>query len=196
MLKKIILKENDSWCILAKVNRHKMECHNGMGLKVTEYRLHGILATLNILTSSVCRAIGLSLSCVVAEIFGPNISQNFREMSKNFVFIWCGGEVIGVLSLFHRYLKCIEMPYKCCASSKYISKHEMFICLKLPSLFGTWCFWTFYNKSHNMTALVILSYSWSPFLPFTFFNIFLLRQRIYRSKYNISKGKTKAVQWI
>ncbi len=28
--------------------------------------------------------------------------------------------------------------------------------LKLPSLFTAWLFWTFYNKSHNMKALVIL----------------------------------------
>ncbi len=39
--------------------------------------------------------------------------------------------------------------------------------LKLPSLFAVWLFWTFHNKSHNMTALVILSHSWSPFLPLT-----------------------------
>ncbi len=39
--------------------------------------------------------------------------------------------------------------------------------LKLPSLFGTWPFWTFHNKSHNIKELVILSHSWSPFLPIT-----------------------------
>ncbi len=35
--------------------------------------------------------------------------------------------------------------------------------------FSVWCmnFWTFHNKSHNMKALVILSHSWSPFLPLT-----------------------------
>ncbi len=39
--------------------------------------------------------------------------------------------------------------------------------LKLPSLFTAWLFWTFHTKSHNMKALVILSHSWSPFLPLT-----------------------------
>ncbi len=39
--------------------------------------------------------------------------------------------------------------------------------LKLPSMFAIWRFWTFHNKSHNMKALIILSHSWSPFLPFT-----------------------------
>ncbi len=38
---------------------------------------------------------------------------------------------------------------------------------KLPPLFAAWHFWTFHNKSHNMKALVILSHSWSPFLPLT-----------------------------
>ncbi len=37
--------------------------------------------------------------------------------------------------------------------------------LKLPSLFTALLFWTFHTKSHNMKALVILSHSWSPFLP-------------------------------
>ncbi len=37
--------------------------------------------------------------------------------------------------------------------------------LKLPSLFDAWLFWTFHTKSHNMKALVILSHSWSQFLP-------------------------------
>ncbi len=37
--------------------------------------------------------------------------------------------------------------------------------LKLPSLFAAWIFWTFHNESHNMKALVILSHSWSLFLP-------------------------------
>ncbi len=39
--------------------------------------------------------------------------------------------------------------------------------LKLPSLLAAWLFWTFHNKSHNMKVLVILSQSWSPFLPLT-----------------------------
>ncbi len=39
--------------------------------------------------------------------------------------------------------------------------------LKLPSLFAAWLFWTFHTKSHNMKALVILSHSWSSFLPLT-----------------------------
>ncbi len=39
--------------------------------------------------------------------------------------------------------------------------------LKLPSVFAAWLFWTFHNKSHNMKALVILSHSWSSFLPLT-----------------------------
>ncbi len=39
--------------------------------------------------------------------------------------------------------------------------------LMLHSLFAAWLFWTFYNISHNMKALVILSHSWSPFLPLT-----------------------------
>ncbi len=39
--------------------------------------------------------------------------------------------------------------------------------LKLPSLFAAWHFWTFHNKSYNMKALVLLSHSWSPFLPLT-----------------------------
>ncbi len=42
--------------------------------------------------------------------------------------------------------------------------------LKLPSLFAAWFIWTFHNKSHNMKALVILSHSWSPFLPLTCLN--------------------------
>ncbi len=37
--------------------------------------------------------------------------------------------------------------------------------LKLPSLFAAWLIWIFHTKSHNMKALVILSHSWSPFLP-------------------------------
>ncbi len=37
--------------------------------------------------------------------------------------------------------------------------------LKLPSLFAAWHFWTFHTKSHNMKVLVILSHSWSAFLP-------------------------------
>ncbi len=41
--------------------------------------------------------------------------------------------------------------------------------LKLPSLFAAWPFWTSYTKSHNMKTLVILSHSWSPFLPLTCF---------------------------
>ncbi len=39
--------------------------------------------------------------------------------------------------------------------------------LKLLSLFAAWLFWIFHTKSHNMKALVILSNSWSPFLPLT-----------------------------
>ncbi len=39
--------------------------------------------------------------------------------------------------------------------------------LKLPSLFADCNFLTFHTKSHNMKALVILSHSWSPFLPLT-----------------------------
>ncbi len=39
--------------------------------------------------------------------------------------------------------------------------------LKLPSLFVAWLCWTFHTKSHNMKALVILSHSWTPFLPLT-----------------------------
>ncbi len=34
-------------------------------------------------------------------------------------------------------------------------------------MFAAWLFWTFYTKSHNMKAWVILSHSWSPFLPLT-----------------------------
>ncbi len=41
--------------------------------------------------------------------------------------------------------------------------------LKLPSLFASWLFWTFHNKSHNMKALVILN----PFM-ITIFPTFLL----------------------
>ncbi len=37
--------------------------------------------------------------------------------------------------------------------------------LKLPYLFAAWLFWTFHTKSHNMKALIIISHSWSPFLP-------------------------------
>ncbi len=40
--------------------------------------------------------------------------------------------------------------------------------LKLPSLFDACLFWTFHNKSHNMKALIILSHSWSPFLPLVY----------------------------
>ncbi len=39
--------------------------------------------------------------------------------------------------------------------------------LKLPSLFAAWLFWIFHTKTHNMKAMVILSHSWSPFLPLT-----------------------------
>ncbi len=39
--------------------------------------------------------------------------------------------------------------------------------LKLPSLFTAWRFWTVHPKSHNLKTLVILRYSWSPFLPLT-----------------------------
>ncbi len=46
--------------------------------------------------------------------------------------------------------------------------HVSYLCFwKLPSLFDAWLFWTIHNKSHNMKALVILSHSWSPFLPLT-----------------------------
>ncbi len=37
--------------------------------------------------------------------------------------------------------------------------------LKIPSLIAAWLFWTFHSKSDNMKTLVILSHSWSPFLP-------------------------------
>ncbi len=49
----------------------------------------------------------------------------------------------------------------------YMSNRPNITSLKLPSLFTAWPFWTFQNKSHNMKALVILSHSWSPFLPLT-----------------------------
>ncbi len=39
--------------------------------------------------------------------------------------------------------------------------------LNLPSLFTAWLFWTFHTKRHSMKALVILSHSWSSFLPLT-----------------------------
>ncbi len=48
-----------------------------------------------------------------------------------------------------------------------IPLYQLYIYLKLPSLFTAWPFWTFHTKSHNMKALVILSHSWSPFLPLT-----------------------------
>ncbi len=73
-------------------------------------------------------------------------------------------------------------PYVCVGDGKYASHikgeviiyqqsgHKCFFlisqCLKLPSLFAAWLFWTFHNKSHNMKGLVILSHLWSPFLPF------------------------------
>ncbi len=44
---------------------------------------------------------------------------------------------------------------------------RLLLTLKLPSLFASWRFWTFHIKSHNMKALVILSHSWSPFIPLT-----------------------------
>ncbi len=52
------------------------------------------------------------------------------------------------------------------------SNHTYNVCvnivLKLPFLFAAWLlFFTFHNTLHNMTALVILSHSWSPFLPHT-----------------------------
>ncbi len=44
---------------------------------------------------------------------------------------------------------------------------DTWVCLKLPSLFSAWPFWTFHTKSHDMKALVILNHSWSPFLLLT-----------------------------
>ncbi len=44
-------------------------------------------------------------------------------------------------------------------------RSSSFTDLKLPSLFAAQRFSTFHTKSHNMKALVILSHSWSPFLP-------------------------------
>ncbi len=56
-----------------------------------------------------------------------------------------------------------QIDYKCIFGWFSINNE----CLKLPSLFTAWLFWTFHNKSHNMKALVILSHSWSQFLPLT-----------------------------
>ncbi len=53
-------------------------------------------------------------------------------------------------------------------TTRTTSKHQrlgLYRKLKLPSLLAAWLFWTFHTISHNMKALVILSHSWSPFLP-------------------------------
>ncbi len=49
----------------------------------------------------------------------------------------------------------------------YSFKCFALVLLKLPSLFAEWLVWTFHTKSHNMKAWVILSHSWSSFLPLT-----------------------------
>ncbi len=44
----------------------------------------------------------------------------------------------------------------------------IFNILKLPSLFAAWFFWTFYNQSHNMKALVMHDHHFS--------NLFILKK--------------------
>ncbi len=46
-----------------------------------------------------------------------------------------------------------------------LATHYSVKLLKLSFLFTAWLFWTFHTKSHNMNQLVILSHSWSQFLP-------------------------------
>ncbi len=53
------------------------------------------------------------------------------------------------------------------SSGELLWKYQTLGTLKLLSLFAAWLFWTFHTKSHNMKALVILYYSWLPFLPLT-----------------------------
>ncbi len=55
----------------------------------------------------------------------------------------------------------------CGGNSLTIFSVSIVAVLKLPSLFATRLFRTYHNKSHTMKALVILSHSWSPFLPLT-----------------------------
>ncbi len=57
---------------------------------------------------------------------------------------------------------------QCWPSYKSLTFVGVFQQLKLSSLFAAWLFKTFHNKSHNMKALVILSLSWSPFLPLVY----------------------------
>ncbi len=61
----------------------------------------------------------------------------------------------------------ITWPLASKQTLSYATPQCIRVLLKLPSLFAAWCFWTFHIKSHNMKALVILSHSWSPFLPLT-----------------------------
>ncbi len=69
----------------------------------------------------------------------------YKQVSGRNAFIWC--------DLLWKLSKIMQRTEK-----------EAF---KLHSLFAAWPFWTYHTKSHNMKALVILSHSWSPFLPLT-----------------------------
>ncbi len=48
-----------------------------------------------------------------------------------------------------------------------IKQHEIIACIttRCANYKYALMFWTFHTKLHNMKALVILSHSWSPFLP-------------------------------
>ncbi len=69
-------------------------------------------------------------------------------------------------SIIHHWLYTLEMTLNDMWHGRHRETlHNIEITLKLPSLFAAWRFWNFHNKSHNIKALVILSHSWSPFLP-------------------------------
>ncbi len=68
------------------------------------------------------------------------------------------------------------LPLKASPSGKYLHRTpaqwtylclQVLLCLKLPSLFAGWLLSMFHTKSLNTKAFVILSHSWSPFLPLT-----------------------------
>ncbi len=64
----------------------------------------------------------------------------------------------------HMHGQLWQSPQQCVTPTLWGQCTESAI-LKLPSLFAAWLFWTFHTKPHNMKALIILSHSWSPFLP-------------------------------
>ncbi len=98
--------------------------------------------------------------------------MTFLILQQNFVLVclmqWQiqGDERLPPPSYSH--LACRTAPHEIPGSAPVINFGTvLYLVLKLPSLVTAWLFWTFRNKSHNMTVLVILSHSWSPFLPLT-----------------------------